>query len=88
VTGLDEAPEGLEDWLERRDDVLQEGRLKQGPIDEYFTRCHDRFFLFATGEGGRPWLQNPRLAVQCDPGNTAGVNKLMVTRPSGNNHSW
>ncbi|MEU2159333.1 type I-E CRISPR-associated protein Cse1/CasA [Streptomyces sp. NPDC019396] len=25
---------------------------------------------------------------QCDPDKTAGANKLILTRPSGNNHSW
>ncbi|MFF3394750.1 type I-E CRISPR-associated protein Cse1/CasA [Streptomyces sp. NPDC002669] len=85
VAGLSEqGPEG--DWDERRLDILDTGRLPAGEIDAYFRRFEDRFFLFAPG--GRPWMQDPRLADQCDVTRTAGVNKLIVTRPSGNNHSW
>ncbi|MZE76785.1 type I-E CRISPR-associated protein Cse1/CasA [Streptomyces xinghaiensis] len=85
VTGLDEAGPG--DWGERRQQVLDEGRLPVDGIEKYFAEYRDRFFLYG-GEGGRPWMQDPRLAEQCDPDNTAGVNKLIVTRPSGNNHAW
>lgn len=85
VTGLDEAGPG--DWGERRMDVLEAEQLPQDAIEAYFTRFRDRFFLYDP-VGQRPWMQDARLAVQCDAGNTAGVNKLIVTRPSGNNHSW
>lgn len=74
------------DWDERRLEVLDVGRLPPGEIEAYFEEFKSRFFLFAPG--GRPWMQDPRLAQQCDATNTAGVNKLIVTRPSGNNHSW
>ncbi|MGW4221611.1 type I-E CRISPR-associated protein Cse1/CasA [Streptomyces bacillaris] len=74
------------DWDERRLKVLDAGQLPPDGIEEYFREFGDRFFLFAPG--GRPWMQDPRLAEQCDGANTAGVNKLIVTRPSGNNHSW
>ncbi|MES9558807.1 MULTISPECIES: type I-E CRISPR-associated protein Cse1/CasA [unclassified Streptomyces] len=85
VAGLTE--QGSEgDWDERRLDVIDAGQLPPGEVDAYFRRFEDRFFLFAPG--GRPWMQDPRLADQCDATNTAGVNKLIVTRPSGNNHSW
>lgn len=85
VAGLTEqGPES--DWDERRLNVLDSGRLPSEEIDAYFSTYADRFFLFDLG--GRPWMQDPRLADQCDPANTAGVNKLVVTRPSGNNHSW
>ncbi|MEV4679939.1 type I-E CRISPR-associated protein Cse1/CasA [Streptomyces kurssanovii] len=85
VAGLTEqGPEG--DWDERRLDVLDASRLPAAEVDAYFRMFEDRFFLFAPG--GRPWMQDPRLADQCDATNTAGVNKLIVTRPSGNNHSW
>ncbi|MFE8009393.1 type I-E CRISPR-associated protein Cse1/CasA [Streptomyces sp. NPDC057418] len=80
----EQGPEG--DWDERRLDVLDAGRLPPAGVDAYFSMFEDRFFLFAPG--GRPWMQDPRLADQCDATNTAGVNKLIVTRPSGNNHSW
>ncbi|MGW7045127.1 type I-E CRISPR-associated protein Cse1/CasA [Streptomyces avermitilis] len=33
-------------------------------------------------------MQDARLAGQCHGGNTAGVNKLIVTRPAGNAHAW
>lgn len=90
VTGLDRAGP---DWSERREDILDEGRLPpgsaggQGGVEGYFARWRERFFVFDPA-GGRPWMQDPRLAWQCDPANTAGVNKLIVTRPAGNNHAW
>lgn len=88
VTGLDEAPRGPDEWSERRWDVLDDRRLPADAIGEYFDRLYpDRFYLHDP-DGGRPWMQDARLAEQCDPGKTAGVNKLVVTRPSGNNHSW
>ncbi|MFB4420631.1 type I-E CRISPR-associated protein Cse1/CasA [Streptomyces sp. QL37] len=80
----DQGSEG--DWDERRLDVLDTGQFLPGRVDAYFEQYRERFFLFAPG--GRPWMQDPRLAKQCDAANTAGVNKLIVTRPSGNNHSW
>ncbi|MFF5090334.1 type I-E CRISPR-associated protein Cse1/CasA [Streptomyces niveus] len=79
-----QGPEG--DWDERRLDILDAGRLPPSGVEAYFRTFEDRFFMFAPG--GRPWMQDPRLADQCDPTNTAGVNKLIVTRPSGRNHSW
>ncbi|WP_165987950.1 type I-E CRISPR-associated protein Cse1/CasA [Streptomyces sp. YIM 98790] len=85
VTGLDEA--GEDDWEERRDDIVEAGRLPAEGIEEYLGRFEHRFLVFDP-EGGRPWMQDPRLAEQCDPANTAGVDKLIVTRPSGNNHAW
>ncbi|MER5631820.1 type I-E CRISPR-associated protein Cse1/CasA [Streptomyces nitrosporeus] len=85
VAGLtDQGVEG--DWDERRLEVLDHGRFLTEEVDGYFEEFRSRFFLFAPG--GRPWMQDPRLAEQCDAANTAGVNKLIVTRPSGNNHSW
>ncbi|MGA4867246.1 type I-E CRISPR-associated protein Cse1/CasA [Streptomyces lavendulocolor] len=85
VTELDEAGPG--DWADRRLDVLAEGRLPARGIEEYFGRYRERFFLYDP-VGGRPWMQDARLAAQCDPDKTAGVNKLVVTRPAGNNHAW
>ncbi|MEU5718704.1 type I-E CRISPR-associated protein Cse1/CasA [Streptomyces sp. NPDC020403] len=80
----DQGREG--DWEERRLEALDAGQFPPGDVDTYFEAFRDRFYLFAPG--GRPWMQDPRLAHQCDATNTAGVNKLIVTRPSGNNHSW
>ncbi|WP_240970406.1 type I-E CRISPR-associated protein Cse1/CasA [Actinacidiphila epipremni] len=86
VTELDEQGPAR-DWLERRDEVIDAGQLPAAAVDAYLARFHDRFFLYDE-DGGRPWMQDPRLARQCDPHNTAGVNKLIMTRPSGNNHAW
>lgn len=85
VTGLDEAGPG--DWSDRRMDVLEETGLPADRVNAHFARFRDRFFLYDP-LGGRPWMQDSRLADQCDPDNTAGVNKLIVTRPAGNNHAW
>ena len=85
VTGLDEAGPG--DWGERRLELLDRRELPQKGLEEYLGRYHDRFYLYDS-EGGRPWMQDARLATQCDAKKTAGVNKLIVTRSSGNNHAW
>ncbi|MGW0734437.1 type I-E CRISPR-associated protein Cse1/CasA [Streptomyces sp. NPDC002851] len=85
VTELDESVPG--DWGTRRETVLARDCLPEGGIKSYFDRYGERFFLYDPA-GGRPWMQDPRLAEQCDTGNTAGVNKLIMTRPSGNNHAW
>ncbi|MFJ6378493.1 type I-E CRISPR-associated protein Cse1/CasA [Kitasatospora sp. NPDC092039] len=83
VTELDEAGPG--DWSDRRYGLVDQGRFDEKRIAE-FTECnHGRFDLF---DPVRPFLQDPRLAEQCDQANTAGVDKLITTRPSGNNHSW
>ncbi|GHA17369.1 type I-E CRISPR-associated protein Cse1/CasA [Streptomyces echinoruber] len=79
VTGLDRAG----DWSERRLQVLEQGRFDPDGIEQYFDRHRDRFRLY---DPAWPFLQDPRLAAQCDK--PAGVNKLVITRPSGNNHSW
>ncbi|MFJ7124039.1 type I-E CRISPR-associated protein Cse1/CasA [Streptomyces albogriseolus] len=88
VTGLDEARNGPDDWLERREEILADGALPEDRITAYAETYRDRFFLFDTSPDGRPWMQDPRLVQQCDAASTAGVNKLVVTRPSGNNHAW
>ncbi|WP_345669991.1 type I-E CRISPR-associated protein Cse1/CasA [Streptomyces similanensis] len=88
VTGLDEAKDGPDDWLMRREEILAGGRLPEKGIDAYLARCRERFFLFDPVPRGRPWMQDPRLKDQCDAASTAGVNKLVVTRPAGNNHAW
>ncbi|WP_405650507.1 type I-E CRISPR-associated protein Cse1/CasA [Streptomyces sp. RK9] len=85
VTGLDEV--GTRDWVSRLQDIWDEGELSREGIAEYFARYEHRFFLFDP-EYGRPWMQDARLAEQCDADKTAGVNKLIVTRASGNNHAW
>ncbi|MFJ4592106.1 type I-E CRISPR-associated protein Cse1/CasA [Kitasatospora sp. NPDC088861] len=83
VSGLDEAGPG--DWSERRADLVDRAGLDLEKIATFVERHRHRFDLF---DSARPFLQDPRLAEQCDPANTAGVDKLITTRPSGNNHSW
>ncbi|MEU6313791.1 type I-E CRISPR-associated protein Cse1/CasA [Streptomyces sp. NPDC047014] len=85
VTALDESCPG--DWARRRLRILDDGTLPQDGIEDYFATWGHRFRLFDP-EGGRPWMQDPRLARQCDPLRSAGVNKLSMTRCSGNNHAW
>ncbi|MFF7731167.1 type I-E CRISPR-associated protein Cse1/CasA [Streptomyces sp. NPDC008001] len=86
VTGLDGsgARGGASgDWHEDRFAVLDQGRFDAQQVDDYFGRYRDRFRLF---DRDWPFLQDPRLAGECD--RRAGVNKLVTTRPSGSNHSW
>ncbi|MGW4378963.1 type I-E CRISPR-associated protein Cse1/CasA [Kitasatospora sp. NPDC004531] len=83
VTGLDERGPGL--WGARRERVQDEGRFGAEAVGAYLDRYWHRFDVF---DAVRPFLQDPRLAQQCDASNTAGVDKLVTTRPSGNNHAW
>ncbi|MEV4611067.1 type I-E CRISPR-associated protein Cse1/CasA [Kitasatospora sp. NPDC049258] len=87
VTGLDEAepPGSSQPWARRRRRIVKQGHLDPNGIEEYVAKVHDRFGLF---DAARPFLQDPRLAAECDPASSAGVNKLVVNRPSGNNHAW
>ncbi|MFD9592083.1 type I-E CRISPR-associated protein Cse1/CasA [Kitasatospora sp. NPDC059973] len=85
ITRLDEAGPN-DDWSERRADLVDDlGRFAPADVEAFVTGNRQRFDLF---HPLRPFLQDPRLAEQCDPGNTAGVDKLVTTRPSGNNHAW
>ncbi|WP_404870942.1 type I-E CRISPR-associated protein Cse1/CasA (plasmid) [Kitasatospora griseola] len=83
VTGLDERGPGL--WGVRRERVQDGGRFDAEAVGAYLDRYWHRFDVF---DAVRPFLQDPRLAQQCDASNTAGVDKLVTTRPSGNNHAW
>ncbi|WP_436979146.1 type I-E CRISPR-associated protein Cse1/CasA [Streptomyces sp. enrichment culture] len=83
VTGLDEDPLG--DWTCRRADILKDRALPRCGIEKYVSDRHSRFFLF-DDVTGRPWLQDPRLDKECP--SSSGVNKLVMTRPSGDNHAW
>lgn len=83
LTGLDEAGPG--NWSTRRIHLVDDGRFDAAKVAEFAELHRHRFDLF---DPVRPFLQDPRLAGQCDPANTAGVDKLITTRPSGNNHSW
>jgi CRISPR system Cascade subunit CasA len=85
VCGLDEdADASGVDWSDRRLEILDAGRMPADGITTYFDSWAHRLDLF----GERPWMQDPRLAEQCDLTRSAGVNKLVATRPSGNNHAW
>ncbi|MEV7783157.1 type I-E CRISPR-associated protein Cse1/CasA [Kitasatospora sp. NPDC088351] len=90
LAGLDEAgprdgagPQG--DWSERRVGLADRGFFDPAEVEAFVADNRHRFDLF---HPVRPFLQDPRLAGQCDPQNTAGVDKLITTRPSGNNHAW
>ncbi|MEU3521363.1 type I-E CRISPR-associated protein Cse1/CasA [Streptomyces sp. NPDC006654] len=86
VCGLDVDDDGSgRDWSERRLDIFDTGRLPADGISAYFDTWGPRFDLL---DAARPWMQDPRLAEQCDPKKSAGVNKLVPTRASGNNHAW
>jgi CRISPR system Cascade subunit CasA len=79
ITGLDR-PSG---WTDKRLAVLKRGAFDPATVDGYFEPLLDRFDLF---HPDRPWLQDPRLAREC--AKTAGVNKLVFDRPSGQNQIW
>lgn len=84
---LDQCGTSIDSWAERRQEIWDEGRFPVEGVREYADRYRGRFFVFDP-IGGRPWMQDPRLEEQCDAAKTAGVNKLIMTRPSGNNHAW
>ncbi|WP_433501818.1 type I-E CRISPR-associated protein Cse1/CasA (plasmid) [Sphaerimonospora sp. CA-214678] len=83
VTGLDDVTLSADEWLDRREEVLESGRFDPAQVGDYFERYASRFDLF---DAGRPWLQDPRLRDQC--AKSSGINKLVLTRPAGNNQVW
>jgi CRISPR system Cascade subunit CasA len=82
LTGLDE-PVGAQEWQRRRASVLAMGRFDSEKASRYFDRYRRRFDLL---HPERPFLQDPRLAEEC--GKTSGINKLVLSRPAGNNQVW
>jgi CRISPR system Cascade subunit CasA len=82
LTGLDE-PAGIQEWQRRRAITLDAGRFHSGKAAQYFDRYQQRFDLL---HSERPFLQDPRLAEEC--GRTSGINKLILSRPAGNNQVW
>ncbi|MGD3109459.1 type I-E CRISPR-associated protein Cse1/CasA [Streptomyces sp. YGL11-2] len=86
--GDEDAAEEVVTWLEVRDRVLDRGRFGSQAVDAYFDDevQPGRFDLF---DPVRPFLQDPRLAVECVDGrghpNPSGVNKLVFGRPTGVN---
>lgn len=85
VTGLDDPGTDAKSWHERRNELLEDpGRgFEREAVEAYFDRWAGRFDLF---HPQWPWLQDPRLAEQCPK--TAGVDKLVMSRPAGNNQVW
>lgn len=81
VTGLDSlrGPQ----WRQRQEWLLDQGGFAAGDVDAYFAKYSDRFNLF---DPLRPWMQDPRLAVECPK--SSGVNKLVFDRPAGNSQVW
>lgn len=83
VTGLESAT-NAKGWRKHRMESLHRGRFDAEEVNGYFEDYSDRFDLFDSG--GRPWLQDPRLAEQCS--GTSGINKLCWGRSAGNNQVW
>jgi len=84
ITGLDDPSLGRDvaAWRARQREVLDTGVFDPGAVMEYFDRHQQRFDLF----GPMPWMQDPRLADECPK--AAGVNKLVMSRPAGQNQVW
>jgi len=83
VTGLAEPDSSADAWHVRRGQVLAEGRFDPERVGAHLDGVADRFDLF---HPERPWLQNPRLRTESPK--SAGVDKLVLGRPAGNNQVW
>ncbi|QXJ26988.1 type I-E CRISPR-associated protein Cse1/CasA [Actinomadura graeca] len=84
ITGLEVVGGHEEDWLDRR--AALAGRpLDPAAVDRYFEEMSGRLDLF---DPVRPFLQDPRLADPQVSPKSAGVNKLVLGRPAGNNPVW
>lgn len=82
LTGLDDPDLSLEEWHERRGDLLSSGRgLKAQDVHDYCDASTWDLY-----HPSRPFLQDPRLTEQCTK--TSGINKLVFGRPAGNNLQW
>ncbi|MEU1258787.1 type I-E CRISPR-associated protein Cse1/CasA [Streptomyces chartreusis] len=82
VTGLDDPKTSVGEWSARRRRLLTEqGRFDPATVHAYFDQ-----HIFDAFHPERPFLQDPRLAAQCQE--RAGVNKLVFGRPEGNNLAW
>ncbi|WP_067473445.1 type I-E CRISPR-associated protein Cse1/CasA [Actinomadura hibisca] len=84
IAGLDEDSPNGEDWFERREEIQEQG-LNPDAVAAYFNKFDGRFDLF---DDKRPFLQDPRLADPAVCPKAAGVNKLVLGRPAGNNAVW
>jgi len=83
ITGLDDPDLSADEWTDLRLQVAERGRMDESAVDAYLDRWAERFDLF---HPERPWLQDPRLSSECRK--SAGVNKLVFDRPSGQNQIW
>ncbi|MEU8975640.1 type I-E CRISPR-associated protein Cse1/CasA [Streptomyces monashensis] len=82
LTGLDDANLSLDQWHERRSDLLTSGRpLNARAVHDYFEAAGMDLY-----DPHRPFLQDPSLAEQCTK--TSGINKLVFGRPAGNALAW
>jgi CRISPR system Cascade subunit CasA len=82
VTGLDDPEMGAGEWAARRRRLLKEpDGFDADTVHRYFAA-----YVWDLFDPVRPFLQDPRLAVQCQK--RAGVNKLVFGRPEGNNLAW
>ncbi|GAA3446726.1 type I-E CRISPR-associated protein Cse1/CasA [Planomonospora venezuelensis] len=84
VAGLDDMTLSPDEWHTRRTDLLTaQSGFGEDRVAAYFDRYGERFDLF---HPERPFLQDPRLAEEC--GKSSGINKLVLSRPAGNNQPW
>ncbi|RLU83027.1 type I-E CRISPR-associated protein Cse1/CasA [Streptomyces griseocarneus] len=81
ITGLDELGGSMDDWLDRRYELLADSAAFQpGKVEKYFGAYADGLRLY---DPERPFMQDARLAQEC--ASSSGINKLVLGRPSGNN---
>ncbi len=83
ITGLDSRTPTVDAWLDRREEILTTGAFDPTGVDTYLERWADRFDLF---HPETPFGQDPRLKEECPK--AAGVNKLVFSRPVGQNPVW
>lgn len=83
VTGLAEPDVNADAWHVQRAQALANGRFDPERVGGYLDRVADRFDLF---HPERPWMQDPRLQIESPK--SAGVDKLVLGRPAGNNQVW
>ena len=70
-------------WLAKRDEESSGAEPSTRAVGDYFDRWADRFDLF---HPERPFGQDPRLRRNVP--RPAGVNKLVFSRPVGQNPVW
>ncbi|MEV7203465.1 type I-E CRISPR-associated protein Cse1/CasA [Streptomyces griseoluteus] len=82
VTTLDDPQMSAGEWSARRRNLLKEpASFDAAAVHSYFDQ-----YTWDAFHPVRPFLQDPRLAVQCEE--RTGVNKLVFGRPEGNNLAW